>query len=128
MGQQGFEFLQFDRGRIFERKPGPSAELFDKREQRAVPVVGRAKIAQAEIPLALEALRQLRGQARFAETRFASDQNDLAVLQRRVDQTSPANVTDARSRIWRTSWRAIASPSPLLRSAPVEWRLISRTS
>ena len=55
---------------------------------------------------------------------FAPD----CLLQRRVEQTSPANVTDARSRIWRTSWRAIASPSPLLRSAPVEWRLISRTS
>jgi len=36
-------------------------------------------------------------------------------LQRRVEQTSPANVTDARSRIWRTSWRvdclAIAASS-----------------
>ena len=69
-------------------------------------------------------------QGKAAKGRGVTAMGHQPVLFQRVirRRSSPANVTDARSRIWRTSWGAIASPSPLLRSAPVEWRLISRTS
>jgi hypothetical protein len=42
-------------------------------------VIGRAEIAQADIWLGVEALRQRRGDARLAEAGFARDQHNLAV-------------------------------------------------
>ena len=55
-GQQGLELLQLGRGRIVAREPGRPAELVDERKQRAVLVIGRAEIAQAEMRLGVEAL------------------------------------------------------------------------
>jgi hypothetical protein len=48
-------------------------------EQRAVLMIGRAEIAQAEMRLGLELLLQCRDDARLAEAGFARDQHDLAV-------------------------------------------------
>src|SRR5882762_1411693 len=64
-------------GRRARTQPPP--ELVDEREQRAVLVIGRAEIAQAEIWLGVEALLQCRNDARLADAGFARDQHDLAV-------------------------------------------------
>jgi hypothetical protein len=77
--QQRFEFLQSDPGRVFAREPSCSAELLDKRKQRAVLVVGGAEIAQAEMYLRLETPCQRRGDARFADAGFTRDQHNLSI-------------------------------------------------
>src|SRR6516164_839738 len=61
------------------REPGSVAELVYEREQGAVLVIGRAEIAQAQMRLGPEALRQCRGDARLADSGFARNQHDLAV-------------------------------------------------
>jgi hypothetical protein len=66
-GQQGFEFLHPGRGRIVTRKSRRPAELLDKREQRAVLVIRRAEVAQAEIRLVAEPLRKCRDDPRLAD-------------------------------------------------------------
>ena len=78
-GQQGLELLQPGSGRVVAREPRCPAELVDEREQRAVLVIGRAEIAQAEMRLGVEALLQCRGDARLADAGLARDQHDLAV-------------------------------------------------
>src|SRR5262249_39357788 len=77
-GQQSFEFLPPRYGWIVTRKPRRPAELLNKREQRAVLVIGRAEIPQAEMRLRLEALGQGRGKARLADPGLARNQYDLA--------------------------------------------------
>jgi hypothetical protein len=66
---------------VVAREPRCSSELADEREQRAVLVIGRAKIAQADMRLGVEALLQRRGDARLAggRVRTPENQHDLAV-------------------------------------------------
>jgi hypothetical protein len=78
-GQQSLELLPPGGGRVVAREPRCPAELVDKRKQRAVLVMGRAEIAQAEMRLGVEALLQCRRDARLAEAGFAGDHHDLAV-------------------------------------------------
>jgi hypothetical protein len=61
-------------GRVVAREPCRPAELVDERVERAVLVIGRAEIAQAEVRLGVEALRQCRGHARLADSGFTGDQ------------------------------------------------------
>src|SRR5271155_211558 len=75
----GLELFQPGRGWVVAREPRCPAELVDEREQRAVLVIGRAEIPQAEMRLGVKPLRQCCGDARLAETGFAGDQHDLAV-------------------------------------------------
>src|ERR1700731_3573906 len=64
---------------VVAREPGRPAELVDEREQRAVLVIGRAEIAQAEMRLGGQAFLKCPGDARLAAPRLACDQYDLAV-------------------------------------------------
>src|SRR6516225_5504341 len=66
-------------GWICRCEPGRAAELVDKREQRALLVIGRAEIAQTDMGLGLEAPFQLCSDARLADAGLAGDQHDLAV-------------------------------------------------
>ena len=61
--------------RVVAREPGGAFELDDERVERAVLMVRRAEIAQPRVRLALDALRQRRGQARLADARLARDQH-----------------------------------------------------
>src|SRR5919204_5728316 len=62
-GQQGFELPQPCCGQIVAHEPRSSAELVDERKQRAVLVVRRAEVAQAEMRLDVEALHQFGSEA-----------------------------------------------------------------
>src|SRR5262252_6270765 len=59
-GKHGLELLPLGRGQIVTDEPCRVPELLDKREQRAVLVIGRTEIAQAEVRLAAEPLFQRR--------------------------------------------------------------------
>src|SRR5215472_2128374 len=77
--QQGLQLLQFDRRWVVAREPCRAAKLVDKREQRAVLVVRRAEIAQADMRFGPEALFQLGGQSRLADAGLAGNQHNLAL-------------------------------------------------
>ena len=60
------------------RKSCGTLHLADDRIKRAVGVLWRAEIAQARVRLGSEAFQQRRRKPRFADTRFAGEQHDLA--------------------------------------------------
>src|SRR6516165_268994 len=78
-GEHGLELLPLCRGCIVTGEPGRLSELLDKREQRAVLVVGRTEIAQAEMRLAAEPLLQSGHNARLADAGLSGDEHDLTV-------------------------------------------------
>ncbi len=78
-GQQGLELLQLGRRHVVACEPGGAAELVDNGIKRAVLMIGRAEIAQAEMRLGVEALLQCRGDVRLAEASLARYQYDLTI-------------------------------------------------
>jgi hypothetical protein len=56
--------------RVIAREPGAAFELDNERLERAVLMVRRTEIAQARVAIALDALRQRRGEARLADPRL----------------------------------------------------------
>jgi hypothetical protein len=115
-GEHGFELLQPGRGPVVVDEPRRMAELVDEREQRAVLMIGRAEIAQAQMRLGLELLLQCGGEARLADARFAGEQYDLTFSRPGASPT-PASGGSARcgrrfrlARVLgnRTDWRSDA--------------------
>jgi hypothetical protein len=72
-------FSRRESGRVVARESGGAAELVDERIERAVLVIGRAEIAQAQVWLGAEAIYQCCSDARFADAGLAGDQHDLAI-------------------------------------------------
>jgi hypothetical protein len=60
---------------IVAHKPGSAFELGDEWVERAILMVGRAEIAQPRVRIALDALRERRGQARLADPRLPREQH-----------------------------------------------------
>jgi len=91
--ERSFEFLQSKRGRVVSGEAGRSAKLVGERMERAILVVRRAEIAQAEMELGLQALLQCRSNARLADAGLARDQHNLAFARLRA----PSGATAVRS-------------------------------
>ena len=77
--EQCLEFFQLDRRRIVACEPGRSSKLLYERKKCTVLVIRRAKIVEAKMRLKLQALFELRRDARLADSGFAGDKRDLAV-------------------------------------------------
>ena len=60
---------------VVASEPRGALQLADKGVERAILMMRRAEIAQSGVRLALDALRQCRGQARLADPRLAGDQH-----------------------------------------------------
>jgi hypothetical protein len=75
VAEQHLELVELCCVRVVAGKPCGALQLADKGVQRAVLIARRAEIAQSGVRLALDALRQRRGQARFADARLAGDQH-----------------------------------------------------
>jgi hypothetical protein len=74
VAEQRLQLVELCCDRVVADEPRGAFQLADKRVQRAVLMVRRAKIAQSRVRLGLDTLRQCRGQARFADPRLAGDQ------------------------------------------------------
>ena len=66
-------------GVVVALEPRGALELADDRMERAVGVMRRAEVAQAEMRLAGNAFEQRRGQARLADAGLAGEQDDAAL-------------------------------------------------
>ena len=62
--------------RVVAREAGGAFELDDERVERAVLMVRRAEIAEPRVRFSLDAPRQCRGQARFADPRLPRDEHN----------------------------------------------------
>ena len=75
VAKQRLQLVEFRRRRIVAGEPRGAFQLADKGVERAVLIVRRAEIAQSGMRLALDMLRQCRGQPRLANPRLAGDQH-----------------------------------------------------
>ena len=75
VAEQRLQLVEFVVARVVAGEPRGALQLADKGVERAVLIVRRAEIAQSGVRLALDALRQRRGQARLADPRLAGDQH-----------------------------------------------------
>ncbi len=77
-GEQRVELGAFVGRRVVRREIRGMLELRDDRLQRAALVMGLAKVAQADMWVSFQSLFQRRGQAGFADARFAGEKDDAA--------------------------------------------------
>ena len=86
--KHGLKLVELRRGVIVPFEPRGALELADDRMERAVGVMGRAEVAQAEVLLAGNSLEQRRAQARLSDAGLAREQDDATLAALRLFPTS----------------------------------------